>query len=127
MLTYSRNTWSKGIAVTPEKLNNIENGISNCVSAINGLISKNGLSDSELKSLRSNIDKEIAAHNIDPEAHKIKFSLKADKNHRHNSTKISDIEDRLTLLEEQVSFIVSKLEDNQDQEKDIEEETENAE
>ena len=127
MLTYRKNIWNKGIAVTPEKLNNIENGISNCINAINSLISKNGFSDSELKSLHSDIDKQIAAHNIDPEAHKIKFSLKADKNHRHNSTRISDIEDRLTLLEEQVGFIASKLEGNQEQEKDVEEEIENAE
>ena len=122
MVNYNKNVWAKGSTVSIEKLNNIENGISSCANAINGLLNKSGFSDSELNNI---VDRKIAAHNIDFEAHNNRFDLKADKAHRHNyGTKISNIEDRLSLLEEKIDIILSKININEDSK---EEEIENAE
>ena len=122
MINYNKNVWSKGSTVSIEKLNNIENGISNCVNAINGILNKSGLSDSELNNI---VDRKISAHNINFEAHNNRFDLKADKVHRHNyGTKISNIEERLSLLEEKIDIILSKINIDEDNK---EEEIENAE
>lgn len=122
MINYNKNVWAKGSTVSIEKLNNIENGISSCANAINGLLNKSVFSDSELNNI---VDRKIAAHNIDFEAHNNRFDLKADKVHRHNyGTKISNIEDRLSLLEEKIDIILSKIDINEDSK---EEEIENAE
>lgn len=127
MLTYNKTIWSKGIVVSMDRLNNIENGISNCVNAINNLSNRASLSDSDLGSINNTIDKKIAAHNISIESHNNKFNLKADKTHRHNfGSKISDLEDRLSVLEEKINLILSKYE-NQDSNVKEETETENAE
>lgn len=122
MINYNKNVWAKGSTVSIEKLNNIENGISSCANAINSILNKSGFSDSEFNSI---VDKKIAAHNINFEAHNNRFDLKADKSHRHNyGTKISNIEDRLSLLEEKIDVILSKINIDEDSEK---EEIENAE
>ena len=125
MLTYNKNVWNKGIAISPEKLNNIENGISSCVNAINGITANSNFSNTELSYINNIVDRKIAAHNIGIDSHNNRFDLKSDKSHRHNyGSKISDIEDRLSILEEKIDIILSNI-DNK--EKDVEEEIENAE
>lgn len=125
MLIYNKTMWSKGVVVSMEKLNNIENGISNCVNAINNLSNKNGLSESDSRSINDTIDRKIAAHNIGIEAHNNKFNLKADKIHKHNfGSKLSDLENRLSILEDKINIILSKYEN---QNSNTEEEIENAE